>query len=150
MRTTFCTPCAETSAFISNTAREPAWHHRARLQRKRDRELLRAYKGAYTPAVQEAQRRLDNLHRSESGMTTADRPNDSWTCFFCNAWTWNTKIKCHGCGKHRKCAETVQDCMPSGAATSVQDVFPVQIINGHPTVVMPKGRANRRRAKAFE
>ena len=137
----------------SNTAREPAWHHRARLQRKRDRDLLRAYKGAYTPAVQEAQRRLDNHHGSDSGMATKTRPNDSWTCYACNSWTWNTKTKCHGCGKHRKSAETVQRGKSSGADTKSDDklpVFPVQIIDGHPTVVMPKGRANRRRAKAFQ
>ena len=43
---------------------EPAWHHRQRLLRKHQRELLRAYSGSYTPAVAQAYLDLQDHHGS--------------------------------------------------------------------------------------
>ena len=51
---------------------EPAWHHRARTQRKADRLLLTAHKGKKSPQLQAAldaaAKRLDSHHGSSSGM----------------------------------------------------------------------------------
>ena len=59
--------------FVATTSlSEPAWHTKARTQRKYDRLLLRTYKQklsfAETAALQAAAHRLDNHHGSSSGM----------------------------------------------------------------------------------